>query len=54
MLITVETVTTQNFHKAFVIANSLQKKYLGGQISTGFCVFFFLFPIPLLSGEEKL
>lgn len=43
MLITIETITIQNFHKAFVIANSRQKKFLGGQISAGFWWFFVFF-----------
>lgn len=48
MLIITETILTQIFQKAFVIADSLEKKYLNDQMSGVF------FPILLLFSEEKL
>lgn len=36
MLLIIETILIQIFHKAFVIADSLEKKYLNGQFSVFF------------------
>lgn len=47
MLLIIETILNHIFQKAFVIADSLEKKYLYGHIS-GF------FPILLLFSKEKL